>query len=129
MPGYARARRGRYDPTRTLGKEEITGNGGSNGHAGRLPATNGEWAVTGSASLQLRGFECEARDIDILAATEVSNYAATALSEWTVRPLAIVQTNEICSLFAQYNVNGVIAEIMADVRNRLANGSWYPHRE
>lgn len=96
---------------------------------GRLPITSGEWAVTGSASLQLRGVECDAKDIDILASAEVANYAAIALSEYTVKPLAIAQADDIRSLFAQYNVNGVIVEIMANVYNRLANDSWYPHRE
>ena len=96
---------------------------------GRLPITSGEWAITGSASLQLRGVECDAEDIDILASPEVANYAATALSDCTVKPLAIAQTDDIRSLFAQYDVNGVLVEIMANVHNRLANDSWYPHRE
>lgn len=95
----------------------------------RLPTTSREWAITGGASLQLRGVECDAKDIDILASPEVANYAATALSDYTVKPLAIAQTDDIRSLFAQYEVSGVIVEIMANVHNRLANDSWYPHRE
>jgi len=95
----------------------------------RLPITSGEWAITGGASLQLRGVECDAKDIDILASPEVANYAAMALSDCTLKPLAITQSDDIRSLFAQYDVDGVIVEIMANVHNRLANDSWFPHRE
>jgi|GEM_PF-1836538 len=96
---------------------------------GRLSFTSAEWAITGGASLQLRGIGCDAKDIDVLASPEVANYAATALSDCTVKPLAITETEGIRSLFARYEVNGVIVEIMANVYNRLANNSWCPHQE
>ncbi|MDD5037613.1 MAG: hypothetical protein PHE55_23030 [Methylococcaceae bacterium] len=95
----------------------------------KLPVTSGEWVITGGAALQLRGIIWDARDIDILATPEFAKAAATSLSDYIVLPLATTEAVDIRSLFAQYQINGVVVEIMADVYNLLADGAWHPHRQ
>jgi len=95
----------------------------------KITGCTGNWAVTGSASLVVRGISNVANDIDIICNSNMAHVFSSMLSVYVHNDLSYSENGNIRSLFSSYKIDGVEIEIMADISNRLGDGVWYPNSD
>ena len=78
------------------------------------------WAVSGSAALARHGIDVEPRDLDIVTTAEGAREIARRLGG----DAAFSRRGPIRGVLSRVVVEGVEVEILGDVQNLLADGSW-----
>lgn len=97
--------------------------------ATKLPFPDYIWALTGGASMQIRGLPHNAKDIDILASLKFAESISEKFSSQIVVSLERTRKENIESSYTKFIVNSISIEVMADVSNCDFNGIWQPHVE
>lgn len=90
----------------------------------RLSGSKVFWALTGSASLALRGVAVEPNDIDIQTDKAGAYEIEHRLSEYVAERVVWSTADRIRSYFGTLVIEGVKVHIAGDVETRLKNGTW-----
>ncbi len=90
----------------------------------RLDSLPCEWAITGSLGLALRGIDIAVRDVDVRTDRAGAQGIACAFADSVDRPVTFTSSESIRSHFGSLRLEGIAVEIMGDMRQRLADGTW-----
>jgi predicted nucleotidyltransferase len=86
------------------------------------------WIIIGSSSLWLQEVDIVPEDIDILATKEGAFKIGKLLQDFEKRPIDYSRSGRYESYIGQYEINGVLVEIMGDLRILIDN-TWVPYSD
>lgn len=89
-----------------------------------MPPKEYVWALTGSAGLRLQGVDTPVNDIDIQTdkntvyelEKKLADYMQVAVHPW--------ESEHTFSLHGQAEMNGIMVELIGDIKHRQPGGSW-----
>ncbi|MFX1469419.1 MAG: nucleotidyltransferase domain-containing protein [Promethearchaeota archaeon] len=89
----------------------------------KLEQTDINWCLVGSLSLYLQGVKIKPNDIDILTDKEGAYKLNKIFDEHEIQKVQFNKSNLFYSHYGKLNINGVIVEIMGDLRIFI-DGEW-----
>ncbi|GEM_PF-152938 len=82
------------------------------------------YAIRGTSSLVLQGFEMNADDIDILGDEKVAGVANELFKEYLVEPVEYKESDKFISHYGKFDIEGVQVEFMCDWKIKDTKGNW-----
>ena len=82
------------------------------------------WALTGSCNFYIQGLDVSVADIDIQTDKEGAYQIDKLLAQYSLREVTYSETENICSHFGIFIIDGVTVEVMGDMRKKLPDGTW-----
>jgi hypothetical protein len=83
-----------------------------------------KYAIRGTASLTLQGFELNVDDIDIICNEYAALKCNELFKEYLVEPVKFSESSKFKSYFGKFLINDMQVEIMGDWQIKKANGEW-----
>lgn len=93
----------------------------------RLASLDCPWALTGSLSLALQGVEVDVADIDLQTDAQGAYLLQEHLADYLVKPVELIESENICSHFGTFEIEGQKVEVMGAIQKRLPGGDWDAH--
>jgi len=82
------------------------------------------WILSGSTSLYIQGVDILANDIDIITDEKGVKSLDKILSEYCIQKPEYSSTEEYCSYYGQYIINGVKIDLVGNFQYKMKDGSW-----
>jgi hypothetical protein len=82
------------------------------------------FAIRGTASLKLQGFDFNVDDIDVICDQKTVEFIQKEFEKEIIREIKYSETDKYRSYFGQIVLNGVLLEIMANFQYRNSKGKW-----
>ncbi len=82
------------------------------------------WVLTGSAGMVLQGMPLEVHDIDIQTNKNGAYDIERTFAEYIIKPVCFIESELICSHLGMLEIDGIIVEIMGEIRHRQDNYAW-----
>jgi hypothetical protein len=89
-----------------------------------LNDTSIHWALTGSTGMVLQGMPLQVHDIDIQTNKAGAYDIEHTFAEYIIKPVRFVESELICSHLGMLEIDGIIVEVMGDIRHRQDNSTW-----
>lgn len=85
-----------------------------------------DWAVSGSVAFALHGLPAEPDDLDLVIDGASAGLVGELLAAELEQPIEQRRRGQIRGLIGTARIGGVAVELLADLQNELADGSWTP---
>jgi hypothetical protein len=89
-----------------------------------MPPAEYQWVLTGSAGLRLQGVDVSVNDLDLQTDAKNVYLMEKKLSEYMKEAVHLWETEHTLSLHGQAEINGIIVELMGDIKHRSPKGDW-----
>lgn len=85
---------------------------------------NKQYAIRGTASLVLHGFDFNVQDIDVLADKETALFCNSAFKEILTEKVKFSESEKFKSYFGKFNINKTLIEVYGDWQIKNTKGKW-----
>ena len=92
----------------------------------RLEDSEIPWALTGSVNFALQGITITPNDIDLQCNQADIHALAEYFDNYATTPVDLKISEKIRSYFGQFEIEGVVVEIMAGMQKKDSAGNWLP---
>ena len=82
------------------------------------------WGITGSLGMALQGMTVDVHDIDIQTDKDGAYEIERRFSEYVVKPVLYIISEQIRSHLGALEIGGIKVEIMGDIQKRLDDQTW-----
>jgi hypothetical protein len=89
-----------------------------------IPPKKYTWVLTGSAGLRLQGVDIPVNDLDLQTDKESIYVLENELSENMKVAVHSWESKHTLSLHGQAEINGIIVELLGDMKHRQPGGIW-----
>jgi hypothetical protein len=86
--------------------------------------TGYQYAIRGTASLVLQGFEMQVDDIDVLTNRETALICNDLFQEYLTQEVEYSESNKFKSYFGKLDIEGIPVEIMGEWQIKNIKGGW-----
>lgn len=83
-----------------------------------------QYAIRGTASLVLHGFDFNVQDIDVLTDKKTALFCNTALKEILVEKVKYSESDKYKSYFGKFNINNILIEVYGNWQIKDTKGEW-----
>ncbi|MBN1184107.1 MAG: hypothetical protein JXB49_17570 [Bacteroidales bacterium] len=83
-----------------------------------------QYAIRGTASLVLQGFDFNVQDIDVLTDKETALFCNDALKEILSEKVKYSETDKYKSYYGKFSINNILIEVCGDWQIKDTNGKW-----
>jgi hypothetical protein len=91
-----------------------------------IPPAENLWALTGSAGLRLQGVDLSVHDLDLQTDAETVFVLERELVDFMNVPVHLWETEHTLSYHGQAEIQGLLVELLGDIRHRGPDGAWGP---